>query len=81
MRFLDRNSPDLGEVREALACIADDADRAGDIIDRIRDHIKIRTISIAFSRLSTPRSRAAQGWDCRSAGRSSVPTGAGCGQT
>ena len=26
--------------REALACIVDDADRAGDIIDRIRDHIK-----------------------------------------
>jgi PAS domain S-box-containing protein len=40
MRFLDRNPPDLGEVREALACIVDDADRAGDIIDRIRDHIK-----------------------------------------
>ena len=39
-RFLDRNPPDLGEVREALACIVDDADRAGDIIDRIRDHIK-----------------------------------------
>jgi PAS domain S-box-containing protein len=40
MRFLDRNPPDLGEVREALGCIVDDADRAGDIIDRIRDHIK-----------------------------------------
>jgi PAS domain S-box-containing protein len=40
MRFLDRNLPDLGEAREALACIVDDADRAGDIIDRIRDHIK-----------------------------------------
>src|SRR5260370_4647889 len=40
MRFLDRSPPDLGEVREALACIVDDADRAGDIIDRIRDHIK-----------------------------------------
>jgi PAS domain S-box-containing protein len=40
MRFLDRNPPDLGGVREALACIVDDADRAGDIIDRIRDHIK-----------------------------------------
>ena len=38
--FLDRRPPDLGEVREALACIVDDADRAGDIIDRIRDHIK-----------------------------------------
>jgi PAS domain S-box-containing protein len=40
MRFLDRNPSDLGEVREALECIVGDADRAGDIIDRIRDHIK-----------------------------------------
>jgi PAS domain S-box-containing protein len=40
IRFLDRAPPDLGEVREALACVVDDADRAGDIIDRIRDHIK-----------------------------------------
>ncbi|MER9296773.1 PAS domain-containing protein [Mesorhizobium sp. M0621] len=40
MHFLDRNQPDLGEIREALASIVDDADRAGDIIDRIRDHIK-----------------------------------------
>jgi PAS domain S-box-containing protein len=40
MRFLDRNPPDLGEVREALECLVADADRAGDIIDRIRDHIK-----------------------------------------
>jgi PAS domain S-box-containing protein len=40
MRFLDRNLPDLGEVREALECIVGDADRAGDIINRIRDHIK-----------------------------------------
>jgi len=40
LRFLDRSPPDLGEVREALECIVADADRAGDIIDRIRDHIK-----------------------------------------
>ncbi len=40
MRFLDRNPPDLSEVREAVECIVADADRAGDIIDRIRDHIK-----------------------------------------
>jgi PAS domain S-box-containing protein len=40
MHFLDRNPPDLREIREALASIVDDADRAGDIIDRIRDHIK-----------------------------------------
>jgi signal transduction histidine kinase len=30
----------LGEVREALGCIVGDADRAGDIIDRIRDQIR-----------------------------------------
>ena len=40
MRFLDRNPPDLGEVREALACIVGDADRAGEIIGRIRDQIR-----------------------------------------
>jgi PAS domain S-box-containing protein len=40
MHFLGRNPPDLGEVREALACVVDDADRARDIIDRIRDQIK-----------------------------------------
>jgi PAS domain S-box-containing protein len=40
MHFLDRSPPDLGQVREALACVVDDADRAGDILDRIRDHIK-----------------------------------------
>src|ERR1700693_1620416 len=40
MRFLDRNPPDLGEVRDALECIVADADRAGDITDRIPDHIK-----------------------------------------
>jgi PAS domain S-box-containing protein len=38
--FLDRSPPDLGQVREALTCVLDDADRAGDILDRIRDHIK-----------------------------------------
>jgi signal transduction histidine kinase len=32
--------PDLSEVREALSCVVGDTDRAGDIIDRIRDHIK-----------------------------------------
>jgi PAS domain S-box-containing protein len=38
LNFLDKQ--DLGEVREALGCIVGDADRARDIIDRIRDHIK-----------------------------------------
>jgi PAS domain S-box-containing protein len=40
LNFLDRNPPDLIEVREALNCIVGDADRAGSIIDRIRDHTK-----------------------------------------
>jgi PAS domain S-box-containing protein len=40
LNFLDRRSPNLGEVKEALDCVVGDADRAGDIIDRIRDHIK-----------------------------------------
>ena len=40
MRFFDRSPPDLHQVREALACVVDDTDRAGDILDRIRDHIK-----------------------------------------
>jgi PAS domain S-box-containing protein len=40
LNFLDRQPPDLGEVREALACVVGDADRARDIIDRIRDHIR-----------------------------------------
>jgi C4-dicarboxylate-specific signal transduction histidine kinase len=40
MGFLDRSPPDLSEVREALECVVADADRAGDIIDRIRDQIK-----------------------------------------
>ena len=40
LNFLDKQPPDLDEVREALGCIVGDADRAGDIIDRIRDHIK-----------------------------------------
>jgi C4-dicarboxylate-specific signal transduction histidine kinase len=38
--FLDKQTPDLGEVREALGCVVGDTDRAGDIVDRIRDHIK-----------------------------------------
>ena len=40
LNFLARQPPDLGEVREALDCIVGDADRARDIVDRIRDHIK-----------------------------------------
>ncbi len=40
LNFLDKQPPDLGEVREALGCVVGDADRAGVIVDRIRDHIK-----------------------------------------
>jgi PAS domain S-box-containing protein len=38
--FLNMQPPDLGELREALGCVVGDTDRAGDIVDRIRDHIK-----------------------------------------
>ena len=40
LNFLDRQPPDLSEVKEALECVVADADRAGDIIERIRDQIK-----------------------------------------
>jgi C4-dicarboxylate-specific signal transduction histidine kinase len=40
LNFLGKKPPDLSEVREALGCIVGDADRAGDIIDRIRAHTK-----------------------------------------
>jgi len=40
LNFLNKTPPDLGEVGEALGCIVDDVDRAGQIIDRIREHIK-----------------------------------------
>ena len=39
-RFLDVSPPDLGEVREALDCVVRDADRAADIVGRIRAHLK-----------------------------------------
>jgi PAS domain S-box-containing protein len=38
--FMNRQPPDLGEVREAISCVMGDTDRAGEIVDRIRDHIK-----------------------------------------
>jgi PAS domain S-box-containing protein len=38
--FLERQPQDLGEVSEALSCVVGDADRAGEIIDRIREQIK-----------------------------------------
>jgi PAS domain S-box-containing protein len=40
MRFLEMNPPNLNEVREALSCVVRDADRAKDIVGRIRSQIK-----------------------------------------
>ncbi|HYZ42625.1 MAG TPA: ATP-binding protein [Stellaceae bacterium] len=40
LRFLSRNPPDLEEVREALDCIVNDVDRAGDVIGGIRKLIQ-----------------------------------------
>jgi signal transduction histidine kinase len=40
MRLLDANPRDIGEVKEALASVVRDADRAREIVGRIRDHIK-----------------------------------------
>src|SRR5712672_2346980 len=40
LNFLDKSSPDLAEVREALTCIVNDTDRAGDVVDRIGSLVK-----------------------------------------
>jgi PAS domain S-box-containing protein len=40
LNFLNAHPPDLGELKEALSCVVDDADRAGVIIERFREHIK-----------------------------------------
>jgi C4-dicarboxylate-specific signal transduction histidine kinase len=40
LRFLDKSPPDVAEVREALTCIANEADRASDVVDRIGSLIK-----------------------------------------
>ena len=40
LNFIDKKPPDLGEVRQALDSIVGNADRAGDIVDRIRDQIR-----------------------------------------
>lgn len=40
LRFLDKSPPDLAEVRDALARIVNDADRGGDVVDRIGSLIK-----------------------------------------
>ena len=38
--FMHMQPPNLGEVREALSCVVGDTDRAGDMIERMRDHLK-----------------------------------------
>jgi PAS domain S-box-containing protein len=40
LNFLDRQPPKLDKVGEALTGVVGDADRAGEIIDRIRDHVR-----------------------------------------
>jgi PAS domain S-box-containing protein len=40
LRFLDGSPPDLREVKDALDSVVNDIDLAGDIIDRIRAHVK-----------------------------------------
>ncbi len=40
LRFLVRETPDLGEVKEALECVVNDTYRASDIISGIRDQVK-----------------------------------------
>jgi len=40
MRFLEMSPPNPDGAREALGCVVRDADRAKDIVDRMRDHVK-----------------------------------------
>ena len=40
LNFLGMQPPDLDEVKEALTCVVGDTDRAGNIVDRVREHIK-----------------------------------------
>jgi signal transduction histidine kinase len=40
LNFLDKSPPEVAEVREALTCIVNDADRASDVVDRIGSLIK-----------------------------------------
>jgi signal transduction histidine kinase len=40
LNFLDKKAPDLDEIREAIDCVVADADRAREIVDRIRDQMK-----------------------------------------
>jgi hypothetical protein len=65
LNFLDQQPVDHGEVREAIDCVLGDADRAGDIIDRIRDRESWRS---APSR--TPQASA---WRCAIPDPASTP--------
>jgi PAS domain S-box-containing protein len=38
--YLKMQPPEVGEVKEALACVVGDTDRAANIIDRMREHVK-----------------------------------------
>lgn len=40
MRLLEMSPPNLCEVKEALGCVVRDADRAKDVVGRVRDHIR-----------------------------------------
>jgi PAS domain S-box-containing protein len=40
VRFLAMSPPNLAEAREAFHCVVRDADRARDIVGRMRDHVK-----------------------------------------
>ena len=40
MRFLEMDPPNVGEAKEAFDCVVRDADRARDIVGRMRDHMK-----------------------------------------
>jgi C4-dicarboxylate-specific signal transduction histidine kinase len=40
LRFLEKSPPDVAELRKALTCIVNDADRASDVVDRIGSLVK-----------------------------------------
>ena len=40
IRFLEMSPPNLNEAKEAFGCVVRDADRANDIVGRMRDHVK-----------------------------------------
>lgn len=47
LRWLERETPDVGEARRAIKRIISDAERASDVIRRIRDHAKKMTPEMA----------------------------------